>query len=152
MESQGAEMRKLEFLVGKWTGDGRILRGAGESVEMIQTEVAEYKLDGLVLMIEGIGRNRADGKATLQALGIISYDDETGTYHMRAYNDGRYLETEVKLTEDGKGMVWGFALGEIKTSSMLRMDENGDWTEIHEVTLGSQPPRRFMELRVSLQR
>ena len=34
------------------------------------------------------------------ALGLISFDDETGTYRMRAFNDGRWLETEVKL-EDG---------------------------------------------------
>ena len=33
-------------------------------------------------------------------LGLISFDDETGTYRMRAFNDGRWLETEVKL-EDG---------------------------------------------------
>jgi hypothetical protein len=40
---------------------------------------------------------------------------------MRAYNDGRYLETDLKLSENGKGITWGFALGEIKTSSMLRI-------------------------------
>src|SRR5580704_8835203 len=89
-ESQRAAMRKLSFLVGKWSGEAHILRGSGESVELIQTEEVEYKLDGLVLMIEGIGRNKADGRITLQALGIVSYDDEAGTYFMRAYNDGRY--------------------------------------------------------------
>jgi hypothetical protein len=141
-------MRKLGFLVGKWTGEARILRG-GESLELLQTEEADYKLDGLVLMIEGIGRHKADGKPALQALGTISYDDETRTYHMRAYNDGRYLETEVRLTENGKGMMWGFALGEIKTSSILRIDDAGDWTEHHEITIGSQPPRKFLQVRVS---
>ncbi len=147
-ESQRAAMRKLSFLVGKWTGEARILR-SGESLELLQSEEADYKLDGLVLMIEGIGRNKEDGRPTLQALGTISYDDETRTYHMRAYNDGRYLETEVKLAENGKGMMWGFALGEIKTSSILRIDDSGDWTEHHEITIGSQPPRKFMQVRVS---
>ena len=128
------------------------MRGTGESLELIQNEAAEYRLEGLVLMIEGTGRDKTDGKTVLQALGIISYDDEAGTYHMRAYNDGRYLETVVKLAEDGRGMMWGFKLGEIKTSSVLRMGENGDWTERHEITISSQPPRSFMELRVSPQR
>jgi hypothetical protein len=145
-------MRKLSFLVGKWSGEARILRGRGEFLELVQTEEAEYKLDGLVLMIEGTGCNKADGKAALQALGVISYDDDAETYHMRAYNDGRYLETEVKLNENGKEMMWGFALGEIKTSSVLRINEKGDWTELAEITIGSQPPRRFMELRVSPRR
>lgn len=150
--SQRGAMRKLSFLVGRWSGEARILRAGGESLELVQTEEAEYKLDGLVLLIEGIGCSKADGKAALQALGVISYDDAAGTYHMRAYNDGRYLETEVKLTENGKGMTWGFALGEIKTSSVLRINEKGDWTELAEITIGSQPPRRFMELRVSPQK
>lgn len=47
-------------------------------------------------MIEGVGRAKTDGKVSLQALGVISFDDETGTYQMRAFNDGRWLETEVK--------------------------------------------------------
>jgi hypothetical protein len=151
-EAQRAAMRKLSFLVGKWTGEVRIFRGVGESLELVQTEEAEFKLNGLVLVIEGTGRNTADGKAALQALGMISFDDESGTYHMRAYNDGRYLETEVRLAENGIGMTWGFTLGEIKTSSLMRISEVGDWTELHEITIGSQPPRRFMEVRVSPQK
>ncbi len=31
-------------------------------------------------MSEGIGRTISDGQPVLQALGIISYDDESGTY------------------------------------------------------------------------
>jgi hypothetical protein len=31
----------------------------------------------------------------------------------------------------------------------LRIDEVGDWTELHEITIGSQPSRKFMELKVS---
>jgi hypothetical protein len=151
-EVQRAAMRKLSFLVGKWTGEARILRGVGESLELVQTEEAEFKLNGLILVIEGTGRNTADGKAALQALGMISFDDESGTYHMRAYNDGRSLDTEVKIAENGIGMTWGFALGEIKTSSLMRISELGDWTELHEITVGSQPPRRFMEVRVSPQK
>ena len=147
-EAQRAAMRKLSFLVGKWTGEARIFRGAG-ALELVQTEEAEFKLNGLVLMIEGIGCNAADGKPALQALGMISFDDESGTYLMRAYNDGRYLETEVKLAENGIGMMWGFTLGEIKSSSLMRISELGDWTELHEITIGSQLPRRLMEVRVS---
>ena len=44
---------------------------------------------------------------------------------MRAFNDGRWLETEVRLAEDGQGMTWGFALGEVRTSSVLRINEAG---------------------------
>jgi hypothetical protein len=148
--AQRAAMKKLAFLVGKWAGEASMLRGPGEPVVMMQTEEAQYKLDGLLLSIEGVGRNKADGKPVLQALGIISYDDESGTYHMRAFNDGRFLETEVKLID--KGMTWGFALGQYRTSSVLRIDEKGDWTEVHQITVGTEAPRKFIELSVSRQR
>ncbi|HYW36840.1 MAG TPA: hypothetical protein VE957_01890 [Terriglobales bacterium] len=152
IEAQRAAMKKLGFLVGKWSGEARLLRGSGEPLELLQTEEAQYKLDGLILIIEGIGQSKSDGKVALQALGIVSYDDEAGAYRMRAYNDGRYLETQLKLAENGKEIAWGFVLAEIKTSSVLRINEKGEWTELAEITIGSQPPRKFMELTVSPQK
>jgi hypothetical protein len=153
IEAQRAAMKKLEFLIGKWSGEARVLRGPGDPVEMIQTEETQYKLDGLILLIEGAGRAKSDGKPALQALGMISWDDESETYRMRAFNDGRFLDTEVKLLDNGKdnanGIAWGFALGEIKTNSVLRINERGEWTELGELTIGSQAPVQFMELTVS---
>jgi hypothetical protein len=151
LQAQRAAMKKLEFLIGTWAGEAWVLRGPGEPVEMIQTEDAQYKLDGLILVIEGVGRAKSDGKPVLQALGVISWDDENATYRMRAFNDGRFLETEVRLLETGAEITWGFALGEIRTSSILRINEKGQWTEAAEITIGAQPPRRFMELAVSRQ-
>ena len=149
LDAQRAAMKKLDFLVGKWAGEARIFRGPGEPLVVAQTEEAQYKLDGLVLVIEGIGRTKADGKPVLQALGIVSYDDEKRTYHMRAFNDGLFLETDVKLLDSGKGTTWGFVFGGIKTSSVMRITEKGDWTELTEITIGSAAPRKYMELSVS---
>jgi hypothetical protein len=146
-EAQREAMKKLSFLIGSWHGGARLYRGAAP-VELTQTEVAQYKLDGLILMIEGIGRTKSDGKLALQALGLLSYDDTTGTYHMRAFNDGRWLETEVKLAESGKGLTWGFVFGEIKTKSSLQITENGEWTESHEIIVGSGASRKLMEVAV----
>jgi hypothetical protein len=151
LETQRAAMKKLDFLVGKWSGEAHVQRGAGEPDALIQTEEAQYKLDGLILVIEGVGRNKSDGKTTLRAYGIVSYDDAAGTYHMRAFNDGRFLETDVRLLEQGKGFAWGFGVGQIKTSSVMRISEAGEWTELTEITLGAQAPRKYMDVRVSKQ-
>lgn len=148
IRAQRAAMKKLGFLVGKWVGEARVLRGPGEPVVLLQTEEAQFKLDGLILEIEGIGRTKLDNKPVLEALGIISFDDETDTYHMRAFNDGRFLETDVKLLEDGKSLAWGFVLGSIQTSSVLRINEKDEWTELAEITIDSQPTRKLMELTV----
>lgn len=148
VEAQRAAMKRLEFLVGEWSGDASVLRGPGQFVELLQTESAQFKLDGLVLMIEGVGRTKADGKLALQALGLISFDDETRTYKMRAFNDGRWLETEVRFADGANSISWGFTLGEFKTTTVLRINENGEWTEHGELVIGDRPPQKLMELKV----
>jgi hypothetical protein len=148
VEEQRAAMKHMSFLVGNWSGHARMQRGQGEPLELTQTENAQYKLDGLVLLIEGTGRTASDGKAVLAALATISYDDEAKVYRLRAYNNGRYMETEVKLAESGKGLAWGFTFGQIKTSAIMTINDQGEWTEAGEITIGTQPPRKFLELTV----
>ncbi len=123
----------------------------GGPIDFLQTEDAHYELDGLLLVIKGVGTARGDGKPVLQALGITSYDGVTGTYHMRAFNDGRWLETDVKLAAD-KELTWGFAFGEYRTHSVLRINNKGEWTESHEIIHGSEPPRKLMEINVRPQK
>lgn len=148
VSAQHQAMKKLGFLTGNWAGHGRMLRATGEWIEFDQTERTDYKLDGLLLVIEGVGIARSDGRPVLQAYGIVSFDDATGKYHMRAFNDGRWLETEMILSEDGKALTWGFSLGDVRTTSTLRLTDAGEWTESHEITFGAQPSRKFMELAV----
>lgn len=152
LEAQRQAIQKLEFLIGKWAGEAHLLHGPTESVELLQTEEAHYKLDGLIVVIEGIGRTRAGSQPLLQAFGIISFDDERGTYHLRAFNDGRFLESQVKLLAKGQGMTWGFTLGEVRTNSVLRINDRGEWTEFAEISIGSQPPKKLLELTVRKQK
>ena len=72
LNAQRAAMKKLGFLVGKWHGEARLLGGGGEWMNLHQSEEAQYKLDGLILVIEGVGRTKSDGHSVLQALGVIS--------------------------------------------------------------------------------
>ncbi|HKW58113.1 MAG TPA: hypothetical protein VJN42_12215 [Candidatus Acidoferrum sp.] len=149
--AQRTAMQRLSFLVGRWAGEARQLRGPGEFVELLQTEEARFKLNGLLLEIEGVGLRKSDSQPALQALGIISYDDQKATYQMRAFNDGRFLETELRLLEEGLGLTWGFTLGDIRTKSVLRINERGEWTEVHEISVGSRPETRLMDLTVRKQ-
>ena len=146
--AQRAAMKKLGFLVGKWNGEALLLRGPGQWMDLHQSEEAQYKLDGMILVIEGVGRTKSDGHPVLQAFGVISFDDEFATYRMRAFNDGRFLESEVKLLDQDKAISWGFALGQITTKSVLRINESGEWTELAEVKIGSEPPKTLLELTV----
>ena len=77
------------------------------------------------------------------------YEGEgAGTYRMRAFNDGRWLETEVKLIDGGDAITWGFTLGEMKTNSVLRINQQGEWMELAELTIGSRPTQKLMDLTV----
>ncbi len=145
---QRAAMKKLEFLVGEWVGEASVLRGPGQFVELVQTESARFRLDGLLLEIEGVGRAKSGGGAVLQALGLICFDDAAGAYRMRAFNDGRWLESEVVMVEGERSISWGFAVGEIRTKTVLRMNEEGEWTEFGELTIGERGPMKMMDLRV----
>jgi len=146
LNAQRAAMKKLGFLVGTWNGEARLLRGPGEWMDLHQSEEAQYKLDGLILVIEGVGRTKSDEQSVLQALGVISFDDETATYRIRAFNDGRFLESEVTLLDQDKAISWGFALGQTTTQSVLRINESGEWTELTGIKIGSEPTKTLLEL------
>ena len=70
LQVQLTAMKKLSFLVGKWAGEARLLRGPGQWASVVQTEEAQYKLDGLFLVIEGVGRTAAESTPLLQALAV----------------------------------------------------------------------------------
>jgi hypothetical protein len=58
-------VKKLGFLIGKWAGEASTLPLSGDPVLLNQTEEARYKLDGLIITIEGVGRRKSDGKNSL---------------------------------------------------------------------------------------
>ena len=152
IEAQRTAMKKLDFLAGTWSGDVRVHMGPGNPMELTQTEEVQYKLDGLVLLIEGAGRNKTDGKPVFRALATVSFDEEAGQYRMRAYNNGRYMDTELKLPESGKGFTWGFAMGPNQMSYVMTINDKGEWTETGDMTMPGQPARRIVELNVRRQK
>src|SRR5262245_62100286 len=65
---QRREMKKLDWFIGHWKGTGWIQMGPQGRREFTQTETVEAKLDGLVLVIEGLGKAKADGSTVHTAL------------------------------------------------------------------------------------
>ena len=146
LAAQKAAMSKLEFMVGKWEGDAKISRGPGEPIEVRQTEVVQMRLDGLVLLVEGTGRSPQNGKVVSSAMATISFDDTAKTYRFRSYSEGRYLDTELKVSE--KGFEWGIEMGPAKVRYTMKLSEKDEWVETGEVAFGNAPPRKTMEMTV----
>ena len=140
---QREAMRKLAFLAGKWTGPVTIVRGPGEPLRLTQTEQVEYKLDGLVLLIEGKSTD-SDGKSSFSALATVSYDEATHGYRFRAYNGGHYIDTELTVIADG--FSWGFNAGPANIVNTMHLTAKGEWSEVTEATMGTNPPMHAVDM------
>ncbi len=143
IEVQREAMRKLLFLAGHWSGPVTIVGGPGGALHLTQTEDVEYKLGGLVLLIEGKSTS-ADGKVLFNALATIAYDDASHTYRFRAYNDGHYVDTELSLPANG--FSWSFTTGPAHIVNTMHLTGKGEWDEVTEVTIGGNPPHRSMDM------
>lgn len=147
-ESQRQAMHKLSFLAGRWSGPVTVTRGPGEPLHLTQTENVEYKLDGLILLVEGKSTG-TDGKAQFQALATIAFDDASHAYRIRAYHDGHYLDSELTVLADG--FSWGFAAGPAHIVNTMHLTNKGEWQEATEVTVGNTPPRHSMDMLLAHQ-
>ena len=94
--------------VGNWRGEGWMQMGPGEPQRTVSEERVESRLDGLVLVIEGLHHSKnADGTAgrvVHNALATISADP-AGGHRLETYlADGRAAEAR-GAWENGK-FVW----------------------------------------------
>jgi hypothetical protein len=78
-----------------------------------------------------------------RALVTVSYDEATATYRFRAYNDGAYLDTELKVPDHG--FEWGFNAGAAAIHFSMLLSDKGEWVETGEVTVGTSPPAKTFE-------
>ena len=130
VDAQREAMRKLSFLAGRWTGPK-------------QTEQVEYKLDGLVLLIEGMSTD-SDGKSSFGALATVSYDETAHVYRFRAYSGGQYIDTELTMLADG--FSWGFKAGPADIVNTMHLMAKGEWSEVTEATVGTNPPMHAVDM------
>ncbi len=143
VSAQREAMSKLDFLIGQWSGPATISAGAGPAMQLTQTENVQSKLDGLVLLVEGVSRD-ASGNARFQALATISYDETSAIYRFRAYNDGNYVDAELTVLD--KGFSWGFISGPATITNTMHVTDTGQWSETTVVAVGGSPPRTTTEL------
>lgn len=148
VDTQRAAMRNLSFLVGQWSGPVTIVRGTGEPLHLTQAEDVEYKLDGLVMLVEGRSTS-AEGKVLFRALATVAYDDAAHSYRFRAYHDGHYIDTELTVLD--RGFSWGFSSGPAHIVNNMHLTGKGEWNELTEISVGSNPPHRSVEMLLQRQ-
>ncbi len=147
VQEQRAAMQKLAFLVGCWKGPVTIQRGQAGPIRLTQTEDIAYKLDGLVILIQGAS-TETDGKIQFEALATVAYDEPSHAYRIRAYNDGHYVDTVFKVFPEG--FSWEFYSGPAHIVNSMHRTPSGDWQETSSVSLPNRPP--FPSIQMLLHR
>jgi hypothetical protein len=118
------KMKSFTNWEGHWQGESSIQMGPGPQKKSRVDEHLEFKLDGTVMLIEGIGKSlelENENKIVHHALGIVSFDQTTSEYKLNSYlKDGRSTQAWLNIIEEGK-YQWGFDIpnGKIKYSITL---------------------------------
>jgi hypothetical protein len=100
-------MKKLNWWVGQWKGEGWAEMVPGQRGTFTITESIQSKVDGLVLLVEGIGKSRIPGKeqeiVVHNALGVLHYDPKTQRYLFKAWRmpGAIHNDAEVKTSDRG---------------------------------------------------
>lgn len=131
-EMKRVEMRKLDKMVGKWSGAGWIQQGANRE-EFTGTENVQRKLDGLATLIEGrfTAKNQPD-KVIHETLAVLTYNPKTSVFDFKTYlATGNTGDFTFSTTESGYD--WGMNFPGTKIIYTITI-KDGVWNEIGKVS------------------
>jgi len=147
-------MKKLDYLAGKWKGDATVTTGPKDTKVVKQTEDVQFKLDGVVLLVEGTGRGKLPGKdeegVVFNALAVISYDAQAKKYKLKAYRlEGQSVDADLTLTD--KGFAWGFKEPQrgIEVRYTMTLTPKGEWYETGEYSADGKTWTKFIEMTLT---
>ena len=119
-------MKKLDFVIGKWEGEGWLLVGPDQRYPFSVAESYSYRCNGLI--VDGEGKFRPGGAQedtetpTMYGLGMIYFDRQSGEYRMWHYGGTgsgfvftQKIEIDIKhrtlhyINVDAKGETYMFS-------------------------------------------
>ena len=147
---QRGEMKKLDWLVGHWKGTGWVQMGPQGRNEFTQTENIEAKLDGLVLLIEGLGKAKEDGRPVHTALAFVSYDHHAKTFRWHAFTPEGQIDTEAKVGTET--LEWTLQIPQRgRMRYTITRNPKGEWVEVGEMSQEDQTWHKFFEMTLRKQ-
>jgi hypothetical protein len=148
------KMKVFSSWAGKWQGEGLMRMGPGEPKKSIVEENIQPKFDGLIYLVEGLGR--ATDHATKQetvvhhAFAVLSFDPRTNAYKFRTYlHDGRSSDAWFNVVAPGH-YQWGFDIPQRgKTRYTILIDDvKKTWTETGEYSADGNTWNKFFEMNL----
>ncbi len=129
------KMKQFAFWEGRWQGEGSTQMGPGPAKKSTVDETLQFKLDGTVMLIEGIGKaidpQTNQSQVVHHAMAILSYDPAGGQYKFQTYlKDGRSTAALLKIIEENK-YEWGYDVPNGKIRYLITIDPTQKtWNEI----------------------
>ena len=142
-DAQIAAMKKLDYMAGKWTGEGWMDMGPNR-VTFRGSENIQRKLDGVALLVEGAFVN-SDNVPVHTTLAVMSFDPKTQKYRFSTWlATGSSGEHELKLLD--KGWQWSLEspYGQIRFT--MTLTDKGEWFEIGERSADGTNWKKFFEM------
>ena len=128
--------------------------GPGEPKKAFVDEQIESRLDGMVLVVEGVGRttDTPTGQESVvhHALGVVSFDPQSGDYLFRSYlKDGRSADTRLEVLAENR-YQWGFDSPRGKIRYNITLDpEQKTWTEVGEFSRDGNTWMKFFDMTLT---
>jgi hypothetical protein len=134
-DEQLAEMKKLDWMIGEWKGSGTSTMPGRAGTSDVYEKI-ERRLDGLALLVEGVGRKTEAGKETKvhHALAMLRWAPDCKCYRFPSHTmHGSFVDAEMRIMED-KRVVWGFKTPGGEMRYTIRHTDKGQWNEIGEMS------------------
>lgn len=143
-------LRSLDFMAGNWKGEATIQQRSGAPINVSQEEKIEWKLDSLVLTVEGTGRDPMTNKVNFHAFAVIGYNQQTKQLGMKSFTmEGRQTDAYFNVVADNQ-FTWGFDVptGKIKYTITLSPQAK-TWVEKGEFSPDGAQWFPFMEMNLN---
>jgi hypothetical protein len=143
-------LRKLDFMTGNWKGEATIQQRGSAPIKVVQEEKIEWRLDSLLLTVEGTGRDPLTKKVNFHAFAIIAYNQQTKQLGMKSFTmEGRQTEAYFNVVADNQ-YTWGFDVptGKIKYSITISPQAK-TWVEKGEFSPDGTQWFPFMEMNLT---
>ena len=138
-------LKKVEFLAGTWKGKAWFWMGPDQKHEVDQTETVQFRQQGVLLLVEGLGRDAKSGSIVHDALAVISYDDANQKYAFTSWaGAGRSGAFEAKVGPNR--LEWGMKSGPATVRYTIVLNDKGEWFETGERSMDGATWTKFFEM------
>jgi len=145
-------MKNFIWMVGDWSGEAWYLGRDQKKIQIVQNEHIIFRLDGALITMEGSGYDKPIGtdnaKLVFQAFGILTYDNSSSKFVLRAYQGGNFIDSYLVSNPNGT-YTWSFEDSYGKTRYTITHRADGNWNEIGEQSRDGITWNQFFEMTLS---